>query len=529
MKTTAATDRVWQLLIEFGFNDFGAAAMLGNLYAESGVIPNRLEMLCRQRLREKTGKDWSDEEYTAAVDSGEISRGQFLHPLPGKQYGYGLAQWTSPGRKGTLYDMCRKHGKSIGDLDEQIFFLYTEIAQNYNFVFNACRSAKSVKEASDVILIKYESPANAEAMKATREKYGLFFYEAYHKESNAMDMEKVIKTAEEEIGYCEKKSNKDLDSKTGNAGSNNYTKYGRDLKELFPELGDTFGINYQWCQQFVDWCFVRTYGKDGAKKLLGGYTGYTPTGAGYFKNRGLYFARGKKQPQRGDVIYFHGTVSGVFRICHVGIVYEADSSYVYTIEGNTSDSADVVRNGGAVRRKKYLLTNTKIDGYGRPDYSGAAVPQTVAEPAAEPPSKPAGGAVSTYQSWLNMYYPALVREACGALLSADGVYGQLTRAASLIVWKQMANKYYGGRLTLGNNNFLTACTKLAENMTDTEIAKHSTLCAILQGLLAGRGIYLIIDCTLGPATKAAVAQFQTAAGLAPTGTMNGDTWYRLFN
>lgn len=525
MKTTAATDRVWQLLIEFGFNDFGAAAMLGNLYAESGVIPNRLEMLCRQRLREKTGKDWSDEEYTAAVDSGEISREQFLHPLPGKQYGYGLAQWTSPGRKGTLYDMCRKHGKSIGDLDEQIFFLYTEIAQNYTFVFNACRSAKSVKEASDVILVKYESPANAEAMKATREKYGLFFYEAYHKESNAMDMEKVIKTAENEIGYCEKKSNKDLDSKTDNAGSNNYTKYGRDLCELFPELGDTFGVNYQWCQQFVDWCFVRTYGKDGAKQLLGGFTGYTPTGSGFFKNRGQYFTRGAKQPQRGDVIYFHGTVSGVFRICHVGIVYAADSSYVYTIEGNTSDSADVVRNGGAVRRKKYLLGNTRIDGYGRPKYDTSAP-----DPTPWPVTQPTAPTIKAYQKWLNTYYPASVKTACGGLLDPDGEYGQLTRAASVCVWKLMANKYYGAKLTLGNANFLTSCSKFAENMTDSEIAKHGTLGAILQGLLAGRGCYSgAIDGFVGSDTREAITKFQEKAGLVATGSMNAGTWTRLFN
>ena len=36
---------------------------------------------------------------------------------------------------------------------------------------------------------------------------------------------KVIKTALNEVGYAEKASNKDLDSKTANAGSGNYTKY----------------------------------------------------------------------------------------------------------------------------------------------------------------------------------------------------------------------------------------------------------------------------------------------------------------
>lgn len=34
----------------------------------------------------------------------------------------------------------------------------------------------------------------------------------------------VVKQAREEIGYLEKKTNSQLDSKTANAGSNNFTK-----------------------------------------------------------------------------------------------------------------------------------------------------------------------------------------------------------------------------------------------------------------------------------------------------------------
>ena len=518
MKTNETTDKIWKLLHTYWMNDYGAAAMMGNLYAESGMIPNRLEELCRKRLIEKTGKNWSDEEYTRAVDSGDISRDEFLHPLPGKQYGYGLAQWTSPGRKGELYDRCKKDGTSIGDLDTQVAFLYSELATNYIFVFQACQNAKSVNEASDIILTKFEAPKNAEKMKDTRAKYGQFFYDHYHEE-HTMDMEKLFTTAEAELGYLEKKSNKDLDSKTENAGSNNYTKYGRDMRAACPELGDTFGVAYQWCQTFVDWCFLKAYGKGDAKKLLGGFTGYTPTGAGYFKNRGQYFARGAKQPKRGDVIYFHGTVDGTYRICHVGIVYKSDANTVYTIEGNTSDSADVIRNGGAVRKKSYALTNTRIDGYGRPNYSDP-----------EPTPAPTRGNVSEYQKWLNDYYPSLVKMACGALLNVDNSYGNITRAASLCVWKHMANKYYGAKLTLGNNNFYTSCTKYAEYMTDAEIAKHPTLIVILQGILAGKGYYKgQVDGKLGTKTREAIHDFQKSAKIVPVGSMNADTWFKLFN
>lgn len=53
----------------------------------------------------------------------------------------------------------------------------------------------------------------------------------------------VLGTAEEEIRYLEKKSNSQLDSKTANAGSNNYTKYWRDIKPDYQ--------GQPWCAAFV--------------------------------------------------------------------------------------------------------------------------------------------------------------------------------------------------------------------------------------------------------------------------------------
>ena len=52
-----------------------------------------------------------------------------------------------------------------------------------------------------------------------------------------------IEKAKAELGYLEKRSNKDLDSKTANAGSNNFQKFQRDVQA---------GNGDQWCQYFVD-------------------------------------------------------------------------------------------------------------------------------------------------------------------------------------------------------------------------------------------------------------------------------------
>ena len=178
---------------------------------------------------------------------------------------------------------------------------------------------------------------------------------------NAID--RVIAVAEAEIGYLEKKSNKDLDSKTSNAGSANYTKYNRDMKAW----AGSAGLSDQWCQNFVDWCFVTAFGVETAKKLIYTFTNYTPSGSNAFKKRDRYIKRGSRKPKRGDVIYFYSSSKG--RIGHVGIVYKVSSSTVYTIEGNTSGASTLVTNGGGVRKKSYSLSSTYIDGYGSVDYS----------------------------------------------------------------------------------------------------------------------------------------------------------------
>lgn len=175
--------------------------------------------------------------------------------------------------------------------------------------------------------------------------------------------DKVIDVALDQVGYLEKRSNKDLDSKTANAGSGNYTKYNRDLK-AWTGVGY---INQQWCQAFVDWCFIAAYGLEKAKKLIYVWTNYTPTGSDAFKKRGRYIKRGKGTPKRGDVIYFYSKSKG--RIGHVGIVYKVSGSKVYTIEGNTSGASSLITNGGGVRKKSYNMSSTYIDGYGSVDYS----------------------------------------------------------------------------------------------------------------------------------------------------------------
>lgn len=163
-------------------------------------------------------------------------------------------------------------------------------------------------------------------------------------------IDKVLEIAAAEVGYLEKKSNSNLDSATANAGSNNYTKYWRDIK---PE--------YQgepWCACFVTWCFVQAFGKDMAKKLLKHYPYvYCPTMAELFTLHA--------NPERGDIVIFKH--SGEFT--HTGIVTGVDGDYFTTIEGNTSGGSTIIANGGAVCKKGYYNSNLPGTKFVRPDYS----------------------------------------------------------------------------------------------------------------------------------------------------------------
>lgn len=193
---------------------------------------------------------------------------------------------------------------------------------------------------------------------------------------------KLIQIALNEVGYTEKASNKNLDDKTANAGSKNYTKYARDLDQTLNFYNGKKN-GYAWCDVFADWCFVEAFGVEEAKKLLcqpekslGAGCGYSMN---YYKNKGQFHTK----PAIGDQIFFYNkTKTG---IAHTGIVYDVDDTYVYTVEGNTSPSSGVVDNGGMVCKKSYALNYDRIAGYGRPNYD----PEPVVEPTSAPTPKPA--------------------------------------------------------------------------------------------------------------------------------------------
>ena len=163
-------ERIWSYQKGQGLTDAGAAGLMGNLYAESGLRPNNL-----QNSYEKT-LGYTDAAYTEAVDSGVYVN------FTGDSAGYGLAQWTYSTRKAALLAYAKKTGKSVGDLEMQLGFLMQEMSTSFKAVLNTLKSASTLRAASDAVLLQFERPADkSESNKERRAKFGQTYLTKYGK------------------------------------------------------------------------------------------------------------------------------------------------------------------------------------------------------------------------------------------------------------------------------------------------------------------------------------------------------------
>ena len=190
---------IYEKLTAAGCTPAGACGLMGNLYAESALDPGAVEILCLKRLKE-AGKLYTNATYAAFVDDGTISKESFLNPLPGKMYGYGLAQWTWPERKAGLYDLARSRKTSISDLGTQMDYLIAELKDSYSKVWKILTTTGSVRTAAETVLKEYERPAKVTADVVTkRTAYGQkYFDELAKKEDKTMTKpEKALAIAQQ--------------------------------------------------------------------------------------------------------------------------------------------------------------------------------------------------------------------------------------------------------------------------------------------------------------------------------------------
>ena len=161
-------EKIWNFFLDERFSIYGIAALMGNLFAESGLDPKNLQNSCEKRL------NYTDAEYTTAVDN--VTYKNFAYDGAG----YGLPQFTFPSRKEAFYKYAKDVGKSIGDLETQLLFMVKEMKKDFKSVYSALKTASDVKTASDLVLKKYEAPKDqSDAVKRKRAEYGQEYFNRF--------------------------------------------------------------------------------------------------------------------------------------------------------------------------------------------------------------------------------------------------------------------------------------------------------------------------------------------------------------
>lgn len=383
-------EQIWWYLKQLGLTDAGAAGLMANLFAESGLRFNNLQNTYEKRLG-------SDADYTAKVDNGSYTN------FANDSAGYGLAQWTSSGRKAGLYNLAKNKGRSIADPETQLGWLATELSTSYKDVLNVLKTTNDLLEASNIVLTKFERPKDQGAsVKSTRYKYaqkylGMFtnssgepitgaimpdtsstidgsttnttsnnnniFSILSNGLSNVLANSKAGQTLNAFTGGISNIANALLGGTTtasttassstannsyiSNTYSGNISNAAARMVEIATrELGTQenplgsnnikyndwyYGSNRKepWCAAFVSWVANQA----GIPENIIPKHSYTPDGYNFLRSNGGEIAKAQAIP--GDIAYFYRPSKG--RIGHTGIVTGRNGNDIITIEGNSSD------------------------------------------------------------------------------------------------------------------------------------------------------------------------------------------------
>lgn len=517
MKVNDYARKAYKAYTVFGLTPEGACGLMGNQYSESaGFLANRLEFLCIKRYKEK-GKTYTDISYTQAVDSGKISRAEFLSPM-GRRYGYGLVQWTTSNRKAGLYDRAKKKGVSIADEDLQIEYVLWELERRFPKVLQKLKTTKSVQEASDYVLQYYEQPNGWRSMKQTRASYGQTYYkELAGKESTHM------------ISNC------------GHDENRKYTG-GRPGDQK----GDEWAI-IPWYSR--PWTCVLRHRDPAVRKAIAkkARAAANNNKIGYCQGHRLTYWEHLKasdyDPSQITVACEADCSSGVAaNIRAVGIDLKNEELQKIPVSCTTRNLKPQCDEHGfdALTNKKYLTS---------PDYllegdillceghhvatnltTGSKAGGTTEKPATntKPGTLPDSN-VEKGQKWLNSCYGATLKNYLGEKLNVDGEYGTKSRAAAVCIWKDVSNRKNGTKLDPSNKNFLDSCKKAAKKATIKKGAS-GTFVYLAEFILSAKGYYFgAMDASFGSGLQAAVKAFQKAVGLTADGVVGPNTWYKLFN
>lgn len=523
-------EHMYRTFRKAGMTIEGACAVLGQIQHEGVFLSNNAE----------DSKGRNDAAYTSQVDSGLITRHQFMYD----GIGYGYAQWTFPDRKGNLYDFCRARGKSIGDSETQIAFLLWEMQHNFPVQWRLVTTSHDLADLSWQLLDKWENPDGKDRQKPIRYASSEQFYERFKNldtgGTSSMTKQEavnaVLNLARSEVGYCEKASNSQLDDKTANAGAGNWTKYARDLDKLknFYNGGKN---GYPYCDVAYDWCFVTCFGPDIGRRML--YQPLRSAGAGclysaqYYKQNGAWYT---SNPQPGDQIFFTYAPG---EYSHTGMVESVQNGTVTTIEGNTSDM---------VARRTYPINSSNIIGYGRPNW---ALVESLDDNTAFDVDQPASGERILKLGCIGEDVRQLQKDLLKMGYDvgpdgADGDYGDNTKRAVMKFQRQHHLEPVDGEVGDDTRKVLNEILKKPESSTteletepDTGVPRkviqireikmedEGADVKLAQAALLCWGYTIVVTGIFGKEMQQKITDFQKHFGLQANGIVDLETWKKL--
>lgn len=340
--------KLYAFFKEKGLCDNGIFGLFGNLYAESAMQPENLQNTSEKKL------GYTDAGYTAAVDNGSYKN--FVHDSAG----YGLAQWTYWSRKQAMLAYHREKGVSIGDLITQAEFLYKELSESYKSVLSTLKTAASIREASNAVLLQFERPKDqSEAVQKKRASYGQEYEALYRKEGGNKGMteaqvrQKIVSIMQGWVGL--KRSNRShapiIDIYNGNR-----------------PLPRGYKVTYSDA-----YCATTT----SAAAIKAGYTDIVPLECSCYyliekaKAMGIWQENDAYIPDPGDEVLYdwddganYATTDNKGAPEHVGMVEAVSGSTIKVIEGNMS--------GGVVGRRNLQVNGRYIRGFICPNYASKA-------------------------------------------------------------------------------------------------------------------------------------------------------------
>ena len=332
-------EKIYNFLISKGLTPNQAAGIMGNLQAESGFEPRLVEY------------GWKNSR-------GEISRaGQpssLDDDIPPNQNsagqpGFGLVQWTSPGRKDGLRKRSQEQNKKPSDILLQLEYFYYELFESdgYKKWGDQIKSQDSLENTAEIMLRRYEIPADIPGQLPKRigfaqnilQKFGGTTPVAGSVQVDSDCLSQGSQSGGTIIQIAEREFLAGANYQNGG-----YKKY-------------SDGADEPWCADFVSWVL-----KEAGTPFTGGVSGGwripgVDSVQAYFQQNNSYnAARSGYVPKPGDIVINNEGVEPYPR--HVNIVVSVEGKKITTIGGNES---------GQIKKADHNDYDANyISGYGTP-------------------------------------------------------------------------------------------------------------------------------------------------------------------